>query len=184
MSPKPFIRIVTRISRAAVGTTMIMLFTVLFYFFSIIGIITSLYAIYIETKWQEDHDYVALCDISATVACSKVLTSEYSHLLSAFNIVSKGSIFDRPNAQLGLLFYIIVMLVESFIPSYRHYKDDILLLFTVIGVSISAILSYILNTNLHDVCIICYTTYICNISLFLLVSYRTYSHNDALKKRK
>ena len=54
-----------------------------------LGIIASLYSIYVVYKHNKAHDhngiddlYVASCDISARISCSKVLTSEYAHIWS------------------------------------------------------------------------------------------------------
>ncbi len=45
-------------------------------FCSGLGIALSLYALYVEIQKERNPKYVALCDISENMSCSKVLTSE------------------------------------------------------------------------------------------------------------
>ena len=45
--------------------------------FGALGILLSLYALYVELQKERNPNYVALCDINEQMSCSKVLTSEY-----------------------------------------------------------------------------------------------------------
>lgn len=44
---------------------------------SVLGLLVSLYALHVETRKHKDPSYRALCDISNTMNCSRVLTSEW-----------------------------------------------------------------------------------------------------------
>jgi len=44
-------------------------------------------------------EYVAECDLSETITCSKVLTSEWAHLFSALGVFPKDSLLDQSNAS-------------------------------------------------------------------------------------
>lgn len=39
------------------------------------GLLLSVYALYIEIRKHKDHKYVAMCDLSESVSCSRILTS-------------------------------------------------------------------------------------------------------------
>ena len=47
----------------------------------ITGLLVSTYAYYVEFNKEKDSDFVAMCDISAFVSCSKVFTSRYIKIM-------------------------------------------------------------------------------------------------------
>ena len=61
-----------------------------FAFFCFAGIALSSYAFYVETKKEHDDSYVAMCDISESMSCTKVFSSKYTKLFLSFVY----SIFD------------------------------------------------------------------------------------------
>ncbi len=82
---------------------------------AVFGIILSAYAVYVEHRVSaqranplaiggEDGEapFVALCDLGGWASCSNVLTSPSSRL------------FGPPNAALGVLFYIAILLYPTF----------------------------------------------------------------------
>ena len=77
-------------------------------FFAVLGAAVALYALYIEWRKEMDEGYEALCD-TASFSCTKVLMSEYGHILSKWGLVAQGSRFDVPNPVLGLGFYGLVL---------------------------------------------------------------------------
>lgn len=66
-----------------------------------LGLLLSVYSLYVEHSKSADPTYEAMCDLSARITCSKVFTSEYGKLLSKFGLVPNGHILDVPNALLG-----------------------------------------------------------------------------------
>ena len=44
---------------------------------SLLGVIVCFYAYYVETAKQNDSNFTAACDISASISCSKVFSSKY-----------------------------------------------------------------------------------------------------------
>ena len=80
--------------------------------FCTLGLCLSCYALYVEFQKELDHDYTALCDISETVSCSKVFTSEQGKIWSYLGIIPKDSLLDQPNAAYGVVFYLMVILVD------------------------------------------------------------------------
>jgi vitamin-K-epoxide reductase (warfarin-sensitive) len=134
------------------------------------GMLLSLYAIYVEHRATIEDDYEALCDISETVSCSKVFTSEYGKIFSYIGIIPKDSIVDLPNAVYGAIFYLVYAI--SYILVRDKYIGKVFLLFlSVLSMILSAFLAYILSQLLHEMCIVCLSTYICNLLSLLLVQF-------------
>lgn len=61
----------------------------------------SVYGYHVEKSKEEDSLFVPACDINSFISCTSVIASEYSHLLSYFEIVERGSDLDVPNILLG-----------------------------------------------------------------------------------
>mmetsp|Transcript_151877 Transcript_151877/g.368823 ORF Transcript_151877/g.368823 Transcript_151877/m.368823 type:complete len:170 (+) Transcript_151877:73-582(+) len=133
---------------------------------SLLGLVVSAYATYVEHAKQADPGYVAACDLSylggifKSVSCSKVFASEYGRILSYLGIVEKGSAFDKPNAMLGILYYVCAFMsdVLRFIP-YRQEMMFAAALFTSL---LAFYLAYLLIFKLGDFCIVCASTYVAN----------------------
>jgi vitamin-K-epoxide reductase (warfarin-sensitive) len=135
------------------------------FIFPLLGFILSAYALYVEYKHEQDHEYVALCDIDMEKAsCSKVFSSEYGKILSYMNLVPKGSQLDLPNAAFGLIIYLVVIVLMKI----NSAKADLLLLITsTASLLFSAFLAYKLFFVLKDFCVVCVSIYLCNIGIFL-----------------
>jgi vitamin-K-epoxide reductase (warfarin-sensitive) len=152
------------------------------------GIIFSGYAVYVEHRTSLDADYEALCDISEKVSCSKVFTSDYGHILSQVGLVSKGSSLDLPNAALGFFFYLVYLVF------YRLFRNSKLGQLSLLGMSVlslmfSAYLSVVLATVLHEFCVVCTSSYVCNFGLFVssaMLNFQSTSKHkvDVTKKKK
>ena len=59
----------------------------------------------VEGHLEEDDDYEAMCDITATMSCTAVFKSSYAHLFSHWGLVPKGHFLDLSLAILGLTLY-------------------------------------------------------------------------------
>jgi len=117
---------------------------------SLIGLVLSIYALYVEFRASNDPNYVAACDISSYISCSKVFTSKFAHL------------FYLPNAVFGCGFYILIIILDYM----KQYK-----LITVLGIIscvASAYLAYVLINILHEICVVCFSTYVVNICIVLI----------------
>ena len=76
----------------------------------IIGSILCAYDIYITIKVEENGDFEPLCDLGfEAVQCSKVIKSDYSYLLSKWNLVSKDSMLNLSNAILFMPYYLFII---------------------------------------------------------------------------
>lgn len=65
------------------------------------GFFLSAYVEMIKIEFEKNPDYVPQCDISEEVSCSKVLHSEYGHMLSALKLIDKDSLLNQTNAFYG-----------------------------------------------------------------------------------
>jgi vitamin-K-epoxide reductase (warfarin-sensitive) len=129
----------------------------------ICGIIASLYAVYVEQQAKGKKKYVALCDINNNMSCSRVLTSEYAKLGRLFFGLKEDHILNVPNTYYGLLFYVGVTLYAFYPFTLIPFREYLLFSASVGSIAASCTLAYILAFILHDVCLVCVTTYILNI---------------------
>ena len=128
--------------------------------FALLGVVVALYALYIEHRKSEDEGYEALCD-TESFSCTKVLMSEYGHILSQWGVVKQGSRWDVPNPILGLAFYGLVLLYKPLgLPRARVFAASL-------GSCLfSLYLAGVLYWVLHDFCVVCVSSYVCNFAIF------------------
>ena len=145
-------------------------------FLATIGIILSSYALYVEHKSSHptytdgiEDEFQALCDIEAIGAsCSQVFSLPEGRMLSYFAIVPEGSALDVPNAALGITYYSIIFLSESFLT-----KTDLIKVMTVClncGAMASSIFLATKLLALGELCILCWTTHLLNTLLLVYYS--------------
>ncbi len=76
------------------------------------GIGLSGYAYFIEVSKAKDVNYVALCEISETMNCTKVLTSKWA---KGFGVVGPAlgdeHVLNQPNCLYGIIFYSLMGLL-------------------------------------------------------------------------
>lgn len=115
---------------------------------SVLGMILSSYAVYVEHKISEQRanpqslgdgeaPFVALCDLGGWASCSDVLSSPSSRL------------FGPSNASLGVLFYAVIMLYPSvtFVP----FREELLMAATAFScVSAHSHTHACANTHMRD----------------------------------
>ncbi|CAH0398389.1 unnamed protein product [Chilo suppressalis] len=141
---------------------------------AILGVIVSTYALYVEMAAESKPGYKALCDISEYASCSRVLTSEYS---KGFGIIPKESALEVPNCIYGTLFYCFMI----FLATFDHIGVNRLqLLLSLVSCASSVYLAYLLAFVLHDICLVCISTYFINGLLLWLV----YNKNKQLVEKK
>ena len=137
--------------------------------FPVLGILVSLYALWVEHRKALDDTYEALCDLSEGASCTKVLMSSYGHIFSHFGFVPNGSALDVPNPVLGLCFYSLVLLWP------RNYSRLPVLVASLGSVLFSAYLGYILYAVLKDFCLVCVSSYIINFVILVVEAFYTTS---------
>jgi len=134
-------------------------------FLASIGIALSFYALYVEYKSSLDSSYVAMCDISEKMACSKVFSSPYGRVFKYHGL----SWLDAPNALFGVLFYLMLLGFNAYSGNGRLVVNTMLLL-AVLSLLLSAYLGYVLYFILDDFCVVCISTYMVNIGLFIHIA--------------
>ena len=133
---------------------------------ALLGLFLSLYALYVEYRVSIDPDYVAACDIASWISCSKVLTSEFAYTFPFL-----------PNAGYGALLYILIIILDVLNEyKYINYIMSLALLFVIY-------LAYVLMFILKDFCIVCVSTYVINISIWM-ISFKNKNKNVSQKKSK
>ncbi|XP_045772923.1 vitamin K epoxide reductase complex subunit 1 [Maniola jurtina] len=130
---------------------------------SLIGVLLSTYALYVELLAELRPGYKALCDISEHASCSRVLTSKYG---KGLGLVPEDSPFKVPNCVYGIIFYCIIILLTTF--------DQVYMVRLQLGISAVSLLTcvylaYLLIFVLKDFCLVCVTTYVLNIANTLLL---------------
>jgi vitamin-K-epoxide reductase (warfarin-sensitive) len=148
-----------------------------------LGWILSAYAVYVEYKVQhkadDEEDFVALCDIKAlNASCSQVFALPVGRVLSYFGLVPEHSLFDLPNAALGMIHYTYMLLValpmgllsvkaSASTSSQPNTVLASLTSFMVASAMASTIfLAYQLTFVLFELCVLCWTTHVINSFVF------------------
>lgn len=120
---------------------------------SSIGLLLSLYGLFVERKLKADKSYKAVCDISDKMSCTKTFLSPWGKMLGISNV------------YLGILAYTAMMAIAL--------MDNVQLAF--LGACVlcagSALLAYILFTKVRTFCLLCTSIYVVNL-LLLIVTYR------------
>ncbi|KAJ8731397.1 hypothetical protein PYW07_004561 [Mythimna separata] len=142
---------------------------------SITGILLSTYALYVEMAVEARPGFSALCDIGEYASCSRVLSSEYA---KGFGIIPKESPLRIPNPVYGIMFYCLIIFLTTF---DQLFVGRLLFLIAVSSIPMCVYLAYLLAFVLHDVCVVCISTYIVNFTLVIL-AYKKMKAMAAKKK--
>jgi vitamin-K-epoxide reductase (warfarin-sensitive) len=119
---------------------------------AIIGLICSMYALYIKYK-MHGRIYKPMCDINEHISCTKALKSKESQ------------IFTVPNAFLGLFLFAITIVLDFF----RLYA--VISLLYLLPLVICIFLLYTLYKQ-RNWCIVCLITHAGIIGIFLMSLYQ------------
>ncbi|XP_025089274.1 vitamin K epoxide reductase complex subunit 1-like [Pomacea canaliculata] len=130
-----------------------------------LGIVVSVYALYVEIIAERVEGYTALCDIGHRMSCSRVLTSRWGRGFGLVDkVLSKDSILNQPNSIYGLAFYFF----QATLAFNSTFSGSVVQLVAAFLANLGSIyLGYILFAIIQDICIICIATYILN--FFLLI---------------
>lgn len=114
-----------------------------------IGIVLSLYTLYLHWKLSRAASYKAVCDLNDRFSCSKTIASE------------EGKIFGIPNGVYGIVFYAVLLIL-----TFSDFTNYIFpLIFS--GVIASLYFAYNLYFKVKTVCLVCNSIYVVNILLFI-----------------
>jgi len=132
---------------------------------SMAGLGLSMYALYIETKFHQDEDYVPLCDIEENISCSAVFTSQYAVGFGQVEkYLGKDHVLNQPNSVYGIAFYAVMLLFSLL--NYR-FIATLQTLLSFSACVLSCYLGYLLYFVIKNLCVVCVATY--GVNLFLLI---------------
>jgi vitamin-K-epoxide reductase (warfarin-sensitive) len=117
---------------------------------AMLGMILSVYSLYVEKRLERQKDYAPVCDISKKISCSAAFSSKYSKTLGIHNSI------------LGIGFYVAI-----FILSLTYFASLVLYL-AGIGMLITLYLAYSSYFKLKNFCLVCTSIYLVNILLLIL----------------
>ena len=117
----------------------------------VVGLVISVYGIFVERKIQQDALYKPACDISARISCSKTFLSPYGKMLGISNIWVSAIYYCCIIAAAMMGYMTIVMIVSA------------------AGVLVSCYFAYILYFKVQSLCPICTSLYITNALLAIAV---------------
>jgi len=116
---------------------------------AIVGLLLSIYSVYVKKKISKIKNYKALCDISKNVSCTKAFSSKY------------GSLVSLPNSVYGIFFYLIIIFLANYgLFSFIFYLS----LIATIG---SIYLAYVSYFKLKNYCVVCGGVYVINFLIFI-----------------
>lgn len=116
---------------------------------AIIGILLSLYALWVEKNINENENYKSVCDINELISCTKPIKSDYAKFLGI------------PYGLFGLFFYLLIAFLAVF------NITSIIFYLSCLAVIVSFILAYILYMKIGTFCIICSLLYCINLALLV-----------------
>tara|TARA_Y100000310_G_scaffold281791_1_gene302533 strand:- start:1440 stop:1796 length:357 start_codon:yes stop_codon:yes gene_type:complete len=107
-----------------------------------IGLIISVYALYVKLRVEHNRKFKPLCDIKKNISCTRAFTSKY------------GNLAILPNPLIGVIFYVLVLLLPQF-----------LMVLSIIGLIATFYLAY-LSAEQRNFCLVCLSIYLVNILIF------------------
>jgi len=134
-----------------------------------VGLMVSFYALYIELEMERAArtgiEFKAACDIGKGMSCSAVLSSKYGKVLSLWGLVPHHHWLDVPNALVGGIYFLIALVY----PLYKHVPAmrSLFMGVSCVAIAFCAYLAYVLRYVLHDFCLVCVSSYVINLIIFL-----------------
>lgn len=123
----------------------------LIYICCAIGIVVSVYSLYLESRLAKNPFYKPMCDINDKISCTAALQSDYSHFLGL------------SNALLGFGYYGIMFVLSMIHVLYIAW------VMSAVALIFSCYLAYILAFKIKIFCPLCVTLYIVNGLLFIIL---------------
>ena len=124
----------------------------LLFYIALIGLILTLYSIYVKKKLEKVKNYRPICDINENISCTKAFKSKYYSILLI------------PNTYYGLAYYLSVMLLS-------FNNQNLIFYFSVPALIFSIYLAYITYFKLKNFCLVCSGVYIINFLIPLVSLY-------------
>ncbi len=141
---------------------------------ALLGLGASAESSRVHYKLLTDPAYASFCDVNATVSCSNAYASAY------------GSMAGVPTALLGVLFFggvLLVLALTSRAVTSRTHAASYVLLMASVGLLVVGYLGYASFVVLKTVCLLCVTTYVAVVGLFVSAVTATRVSMSALPER-
>uniref|UniRef100_A0A8C4N8N3 vitamin-K-epoxide reductase (warfarin-sensitive) n=1 Tax=Eptatretus burgeri TaxID=7764 RepID=A0A8C4N8N3_EPTBU len=141
-----------------------------------LGTALSLYALHVEMNRGGDSAYRAWCDFAESVSCSRVFASRWGRGFGLVEpLLGKDSMLNQPNSIFALPFFTLQLLLGM----TQSATAALALMVTAVVASAGCFyLAYLLLFVLHDLCLVCITSYIVTFAL-LTLDYRRLVHLHA-----
>jgi uncharacterized membrane protein/protein-disulfide isomerase len=127
---------------------------------ALVGLAASLTSLYVHYQLLVQPGYASFCDINETVNCQQAYLSRY------------GSVRGVPVALFGVIWFVFV-LVLAFLgtsgpPTVRESYPAYLFATATVGLAVILYMAYAAFFVLKAVCVMCLTTYVAVIGLFIV----------------
>lgn len=125
--------------------------TMTIYILTMIGLLISFYGVYFTKRKKSSANFKPFCDFSDKVSCTKAFESK------------GGALFGVKNYVMGIFFYVAMfMLVLGNLHIFAVFLS-------MASLFMSMYLASILVTEVRSFCVICVSTYVVNILIFLFL---------------
>ena len=128
--------------------------------FSLFGLGASLTSTYVHYNLLIDRSFSSFCDVNATVSCTQAYLSSY------------GSFLGVPVAVGGVFFFALVLAIAALsgrkTPQAGESAPGYIFALSTVALAFVLYLGYASFFVLHTVCILCVTTYLSVIAVFLI----------------
>lgn len=128
--------------------------------FALLGLGASSWSSYVHYSLLTVPGYTSFCDVSGTISCTQAYLSQY------------GSLWGIPVALAGVLFFATILFIVGF-AGQRSVKDRenvpaYVFALSTLGLAFVLYLGWASFFKLHSVCLLCATTYVAVIALFII----------------
>lgn len=105
----------------------------------------------------------SFCNVSEFIDCDTALASRYSHFTTRIGVIL--------NSELGILYYLLLFAGFLYAAFSSHSQATLAFIFasTLFAFAYSLVMAYLSIFTLGVICLLCLTTYLCNLLLFLLL---------------
>ena len=128
--------------------------------FALLGLGASLTSTYVHYNLLVDRSFSSFCDVNATVSCTQAYLSPY------------GTFMGVPVALAGVFFFAVVLALAALsgrkTPQAGESAPAYIFALSTIGLAFALYLGYASFFILHAVCILCVTTYVAIIAIFII----------------
>ena len=134
--------------------------------FAALGLGASAWSSYVHYALLTKPGYTSFCDVNATVSCTQAYLSQY------------GSLWGVPVALAGVLFFTLILVMVAFpgrpvaakqkVPAYRENVPAYIFALSTVGLAFVLYLAWASFFKLNAVCLLCATTYVAVIAIFVI----------------